>query len=591
MILLVKNKRVSYKFCLYFFMKFKFLGLLFFFGLVACTSIPNKVGMDASKSTEHVQTKQSNLPKQELTVAVLLDFLLGETALQRGNALVATDSYLRLTKTTRDPRIAQRATEIALHSQQLSLALTAATIWVESDPESLIAHQTKAALLANTGNLIEALPHLEKLLTAQKNNVSEFFMQLNNLLANNSNKIEIFELVRRLSKPYSLVPEAHFAISQAAWFANKFDIALEEMKFALILRPSWEIAAVYQGQILQKTSVISAIEFYKNYLKTYPKANNTRIAYAKVLMTEKDYTAARNQFQRLLEEGSIDANIFLAVGLLSMELRDYVVAETSFKRILELDYRDLNSIHLYLAEIYEKTQRIDAAMKSYQAVVEGDKYFPAQIKYAFLLAKRGELDEALKYLRDIPAKDDPQRVQLITAEAELLRGTGAHQKVFHLLSNGLERMPDYPDLLYDRAMAAEKIGKLDILERDLRRLIQLNPNHAHAYNALGYSFAEHSSRLPEALELIERAVKLSPEDPYIMDSLGWVYYRLGDLDAGISYLKQAFVIKSDPEIASHLGEVLWMKGTKKEAENIWRSTLKNYPDNEMLLNVIKKFFP
>lgn len=156
-------------------------------------------------------------------------------------------------------------------------------------------------------------------------------MQLNNLLANNSNKIEIFELVRRLSKPYSLVPEAHFAISQAAWFANKFDIALEEMKFALILRPSWEIAAVYQGQILQKTSVISAIEFYKNYLKTYPKANNTRIAYAKVLMTEKDYTGARNQFQRLLEERSIDANIFLAVGLLSMELRDYVVAETSFK--------------------------------------------------------------------------------------------------------------------------------------------------------------------------------------------------------------------------------------------------------------------
>jgi tetratricopeptide (TPR) repeat protein len=201
------------------------------------------------------------------------------------------------------------------------------------------------------------------------------------------------------------------------------------------------------------------------------------------------------------------------------------------------------------------------------------------------------LSEARKHLQQIPVKNDQQRAHLIATEAELLREAGAHQKVFYLLSNGLETLPDYPELLYDRAMAAEKIGKSDILEKDLRKLIQLKPDHAHAHNALGYSFAEHNNRLPEALELIEKAIKLSPEDPYIIDSLGWVYYRMGNLNKGATYLKQAFVIKPDPEIAAHLGEVLWMQGTKEEAKEIWRSTIKSHPENKVLLNTMKKFMP
>ena len=171
----------------------------------------------------------------------------------------------------------------------------------------------------------------------------------------------------------------------------------------------------------------------------------------------------------------------------------------------------------------------------------------------------------------------------------MLRESGAYQKAFQLLSKGLEKLPDYPDLLYDRALAAEKIGKHDIMEQDLRKLIQLRPDHAHAYNALGYSLAEHTDRLPEALELIEKAIALSPNDPYIMDSLGWVHYRMGNINQGLSYLQQAFGLNPDPEIAAHLGEVLWVQGTKDEAEKIWRTALKNHPGNEALLSTMKKF--
>ena len=239
----------------------------------------------------------------------------------------------------------------------------------------------------------------------------------------------------------------------------------------------------------------------------------------------------------------------------------------------------------------EKTQRINTAMEWYRSVARGNQFLPAQVRYSLLLSKKGKMSEARKHLQQLPVKNDQQRAYLIVTEAELLREAGAHQKVFYVLSSGLKKLPDYPELLYDRAMAAEKIGKLDILEKDLRKLIQLKPDHAHAHNALGYSFAEHSNRLPEALELIEKAVKLSPEDPYIIDSLGWVHYRMGNLSKGVIYLKQAFVIKPDPEIAAHLGEVLWMQGTKEEAKKIWRSTIKSHPENEVLLNTIKIFMP
>jgi len=571
-------------------MNFKLFGSLLPFCLVACAQIPGKAVVEVDKLEEQSEVGQLELPKQDLTTPMLFDFLLGETALQRGDSEIATESYLRLAKTTRDPRVAQRATEVALLSHKPVMAMAAATIWVELDPNSVVAHQTIAALLVSAGKLDEARPHLDKLL-AVEGDVSKFFMQLNNLLVRNVDKAETLELVQQFAEPYPELPEAHFAVSQAAWLANQFDIAQQRMKIVLTLRPDWEMAAIHNGRILRRISSASAIEFYESYLETYPKANKTRITFARMLVAEKNYIKARSQFQQLLTENPENANVVLAVGLLSMELQDFDAAEENFKKTLELGYRDLNTIRFYLARIYEKTQRIDMAMEWYRSVTRGNQFLSAQIRYAFLLSKQGKLSEARKHLQQLPVKNDQQRAHLIVTEAELLREAGAHQEVFYLLSNGLEKLPDYPELLYDRAMAAEKIGKLDVLERDLRKLIQLKPDHAHAHNALGYSFAEHSNRLPEALELIEKAIKLSPEDPYIIDSLGWVYYRMGNLNKGVSYLKQAFVIKRDPEIAAHLGEVLWMQGTKEEAKEVWRSTIKSHPGNEVLLNTMKKFMP
>jgi tetratricopeptide (TPR) repeat protein len=570
-------------------MSLKIPGALPLLFLAACSQMPAKTNIKADKPVAKIGAGQPKLPSQDLTPPMLFDFLLAETALQRGDTEIAVRTYLKLAKSTHDPRVAQRATEIALQARQPAAALESAKTWAELDPNSVGARQTLAALLVNFDRLDEARPHLEKLLASAGDNIDEAFMQLNSLLVRNANKNATFELVKQLAQPYPELPEAHFAVSQAAWFAEHFDVALAEMKRALALRPEWEMAAIYQGRILARMSNVSALEFFEDYLRTYPKANDTRITYARLLLAEKDYGKAREQFQQLLEENPGNADVAVAVGLLSMELREYDSAESYFKKALDLGYRDPGMVRFYLGGINEKTQQIDKAMEWYRSVTSGTQYIPAQIKYALLLSKTGKMNEGLQHLHQLPVTNDQQRAQLSVAEAQLLREAGAYKKAFQLLSDALKKLPDYPDLLYDRALAAEKIGKSEIMEQDLRKLIQLRPDHAHAYNALGYGLAEHSDRLPEALELIEKAIELSPNDPYIMDSLGWVHYRMGNLNQGLSYLRQAFGLNPDPEIAAHLGEVLWVQGTREEAKDVWQSTLKNHPDNEVLLGTMKKF--
>ena len=568
-------------------MKFKILCVLLFLGLSACAQIPSKE--ETEKSTEQEEPSQLNLPKQALTAPILFDFLLGEVSLQRGKLDIAISRYLKLAKSTRDPRLAKRATEIALHAGHPTAAEQAVSLWVELDPDSVEARQTIAALLVNLGKLDMARPHLEKLLASEKDGIGNAFMQLNQLLSRNPNKEETLLLIQQLAKPYAALPEVHFATSQAAWFAQQHELALEEMKKALALRPDWELAAVHNGRMLQRVSNIEAAGFYRDYLDSYAGANDVRIAYARILMAENKVDPAREQLQQLLARNSDNAEVFIAVGLLSGELRDFDITESTFKKALSLGYKDPNTIHFHLAALYEETDRPDMAMESYQQVKSGGRYLPAQIRYADLLAQKGYLNDARQHIQKLPAANDQQAAHLILAEAQILRRSGAHQEVFDLLNEGLQKLPDYPELLYDRALAADKIGKFEILEGDLRKLIKLRPDNAHAYNALGYSLAERGNQLPEALKLIKRAVELSPEDPYIMDSLGWVYYRMGNFADGLNYLNLAYATRPDPEIAAHLGEVLWVKGAKEDARNIWQSALEKSPDNETLRDTMQRF--
>ncbi|HMU64938.1 MAG: tetratricopeptide repeat protein [Nitrosomonas sp.] len=568
-------------------MKSKAFLFLLLIGLAGCNQLPKVGSADSARLAKDSQS-QIDSPKQELTSELLFDYLLAETALQRENIDVAIQSYSRLAKNTRDPRIAERATDIALRARRPDAAQEAVARWVNLEPNSMNARQAAAALFVSMGKLDKAKPHLEKLLSSEKSSVDKAFMHLNKLLSRHPQKAETYKLVQSLAAGYPNLPESHFAVSQAAWSNNQLDIALKEMKRALELRPDWEIAAIHQGRILQQIANAEAMTFYENYLGKYPKANDMRIAYVRMLMTEKNFPLAREHFQKMMAENPANPDIAVAVGLLSLELNDFEGAEENFKKALELGYEDNNNIYFNLARIYEVTQRTDDALETYQRISGGERFFPAQIRYAALIAKKEGINRARQHLHQIPTETDQQRIQLMLAEAQLLREVGKHQDAFNLLDKNLARNPDQPELLYDRALAADKIDRFDIVEKDLRRLIELKPDNAHAYNALGYSLAERGIRLAEALSLIQKAVELSPDDPYIMDSLGWVYFRMGKIQEGLNYLNLAFSSRPDPEIAAHLGEVLWVQGERENAEKIWRSALETDPDNETLLDTMKR---
>jgi tetratricopeptide (TPR) repeat protein len=570
--------------------------------LAACAQQPTQsLAPDEQKAAEspapkprvvvRPSTKASPvLPQQAMSQAVLFKLLLAEIALQRGQNNVAVQSFLELTRETKDPRIAQRATEVALSTRFFGAALETAGIWLAADQESQQARQILAALLVNQSRLADAQPHLEKWLAADKENAAGGFMQLNSLLARHPDKAAVLQLTQTLAAPYPALPEAHFSVAQAAWAAGQASLALGEIRAALKLRADWEQAALLQGQMLQRTSNADALAYYQGYLKAYPRAMDVRLSYARLLVSDKKYVDARAEFQVLLKEFPNNADVTMAVALLSLQLSDYDVAEAQLQHALETDYKDPDAVRFYLGQVNEERKRPDEALRWYASVNTGDQYVPARARYAGILAKQGKLGDARKYLQDA-GRNAAERVQFTQAEAQLLRDANDYRTAYDVLAQAVAKNPNSPDLLYDQAMAAEKVDRIDVLESNLRKVIQLKPDYAHAYNALGYTLADRNTRLSEAYTLVEQALKLAPEDPFIMDSMGWVLYRMNQNEAALTFLKRAFEIRSDAEIAAHLGEVLWAAGRQDEARKVWATAQKDNPANELLSATVKKFAP
>jgi Flp pilus assembly protein TadD len=531
---------------------------------------------------------RSTYPDQELTENLLYEYLLAEIAVQRGNVALSAQAYVDLAKRTRDPRIARRATEVALFARMNNAAIEAATIWHEADPGSTRALEALAGMLVSVGRYDEALPRLKELLASSTGDPASRFTLLPRMLANAQDKKAALRLTQNLAADYPKVPEANFAVARMAANAGEDRIALDEIRKARQLRPDSESAVVLEAQILQKNSPDQAAVVLAAYLQNYPQAREARLAYARTLVAQKRFTEARSEFQKLMTGMPDSTEMAFAVALLSLQLKDYDAAEKYLKGLLNTPYRDKDGVRLYLGQVAEERKNLPEALKWYGEVGEGEQYVQAQIRYAQVLAKQGKLAEARAGLQQAAAKNSQQRIQLILAEAQLLRDANQPKAAFDLIGQALDRAPNNPDLLYDYAMLAEKIERVDILESSLRKLIEIRPENAHAYNALGYSLADRNQRLPEAQQLIEKALKLAPDDSFIIDSMGWVLYRRGNLKDSLAYLRRAYAGRPDPEIAAHLGEVLWALGERSEAERVWGDATKESPDNETLVNTIKR---
>jgi len=531
------------------------------------------------------------LPLQDLSEPILYEFLLGEIAAQRGSAGLAAQTYVDLARRTRDPRVARRAVEISNYARMPKFALEAARIWHETEPDSMQPLQALALLLVGQKQVEEAEPYLAKLLAADGQAASSGFMQLGRLLAANPDHAANLRVVQRLAERHPKLPQARFAVAQAAAAAKEEALALAELQRAADLEPDWEPPVLFEAQLLQKSAPAAAATRLARFLEQHPGSRDVRLNYARVLVADKRLAEARAEFEKILARHQNDGEAVYAVGLLAFQVKEYAIAETNMKRLLDLGPRDPNGVRYVLGQIAEERKDWAGAIDWYQAIQRGEHALPARMRTAQAMSRQGRLDEARAYLQAVSAAGEQQRVQLIIAESQLLREANQHQEALDLLGKALAKAPEQPDLLYDHALTAEKLDRFDLLEANLTRLIQLKPDHAHAYNALGYSLAERNQRLPEARKLIEKALELAPEDFFIIDSLGWVLYRMGDLKGAAAHLRRAWEGRPDGEIGAHLGEVLWMLGERDEARRVWREALKAAPENETLQKTIRRLDP
>jgi Flp pilus assembly protein TadD len=553
-----------------------------------------------------VAGKLSPAPKEgELTADLFYKFLLAEVAVQRGELPVAARAYFEAARESRDPRLARRATEIALAARQRGMAVESASLWASLDPEASRPKQILASLagtaagkeLPEPGVDDEIRGRLEKLLSdaaVSGQGVGEVFLQINRFLAQQPEKKQVYELVRSLAKPYPANPEAHFAVAYAAFAAEipasqGVDPAMSEVDLALELKPAWERAALLKTDILMRGSSDAAIAFLQRFVATNPDARAAAGALAQIYVEHKRYAEARAVFQTLWDSDRTSREFEFGVAAISMQMKDWTTAEALFSDLKKAGYGENGVVELYLAQVADESGRYQEAIDRYLAVPDGERAWVAKLRVAAMMAKLKRVPEARRYLADLPAVTIDERVQVRQAEASLLRDANDNAAAYDVLKQALVEHPDTPDLLYDSAMVAEKLDRIDEAEASLRRVVELKPDDAQALNALGYTLVDRTPRASEGFALIEKAYKLAPDDPFILDSMGWALYRLGKLEDAETYLRRAMTQRPDAEIAAHLGEVLWKKGDPVRANEVWQSQLQASPQNEVLLETVRRY--
>ena len=565
--------------------------------LSACAHAPSARNEASANSkeiaaaAEKQESSTPDLPNVALDERMLYEFLLGDIAMQRGRPELAAQAYWDLAKATRDPRVARRAAQLAFESHQLDKSVEAFGLWQELEPSAPLAKQMLVSLLLSGGKLQEARPHVERMLAAEPGNAGHVFIFLHSLLMRVQDKPAALTWLIDVARPYPKVAEAHWAQSQIAAAANNKELALSEIHLAVQLRPDWDMAVVFEAQQLLPNEPAKALELLRHYLDGHEANKDVRLFYARTLLEQKQYPESRAQFQRLLAVNQDNVELAFAVALLSLQMNELDRAEKELQETLTKGKKDADTVHYYLAQLNEAKKDDAAALAQYRLVQSGEYVYASRLREAYLLNKAGKLDEARAVLKSAPATSNQQRVTLVLIEGQMLRDAKKYEASYQILAEALGKLPNHPQLLFEVAMAADKLGKSELFEQTLRKLLQVAPDHAQAYNALGYSFLERNVHVEEGMRLVEKAYQLTPDDAAITDSVGWGYYRMGKLDKSAEFLRRAFAANPDPEIAMHLGEVLWVQGSKDEAKKIWQDTLKAHPDSESLRALIKKFMP
>ena len=563
---------------------------------VSACSNQQPISMDEPPQSSRDKRPQvvQNLPELELSGKLMFDILVAEFAEQSGDLSLANNKYLRSAFTTRDPRLAKKATQAAIFAKQYGNALAGSQLWVELEPDSLDARQSTAALLLLQSRLDEAKPHLIWLLD-QDNYSAKRLVAVANLLVRSTNDtglIALFEeITQTTDKSDERATDVLYATAVLAQKKGKIEIALNRLEQLLNLNPQHVDGVLLRSKLwYTHNRKADAIESLASYLQDNPENLSVRLNYARMLVDTRALTEGLVQFGELVKLAPQNGDIIYGYGILAIQNNLLDIAEQQFLNLIQLKLREAEA-RQSMGLIFELRNQTDEALSWYSSVPKGEHFFPSQLRAAQLISKRDGIQSAQKFLHQIPAANRAEELQKLVTEAELFEGNQQYDEAFKLFTIALKEAPDNADLLYAHAMAAEKINRIDILEQSLSKVLKADPDNIQALNALGYTLIDRTSRTTEAFAYIKRAYALDPKDPAILDSMGWALYRMGRHQEALEYLRQAHKQLQDGEIYAHLGEVLWVSGDTDGARTVWDDALKFAPNHPVLKSTLERFLP
>ncbi|MBT5462349.1 tetratricopeptide repeat protein [Pseudomonadales bacterium] len=518
----------------------------------------------------------------------LLALLTAEVAGYRGDYQYALDQYLIEAEKTLDPGVAARVTRLAAYMKADDKLYQAASLWAQADPESLEAHQFLADQLVKRALYVDALETMQTIDRLGGEAQFDYFAYRVGRMTQEDRQA----LLLGLNDMLTVNPnEPQILFSKAALLEALGDgpAALETADTLLGLKPAELNFIILKANLLSDLNQKQAAQaFLSEQLAINPDQPRLRLLLARLLFEAQAFSDARVQYQILHEIRPEDGEILFALAMLSIEQADFAQARLHLGRLVRTDQR-VNQAQYYLGLVAEKTGDVALALREFAKVDGGYEYLSAQGRIVELISVNQSLEDARSYLAKKKLAHNGLRSQFDLIEGQLLSRVDAEDALFEHLDEAIEAQAGDIPLLYFRAMSGQKYDRLDILERDLKQVLTLDPGNADAMNALGYTLADQTDRYDEAYVLIEKALRLKPEEPAFIDSMGWVLYRLNRYEEAIDYLEQAFERFPNDEVAAHLGEVLWQSGKTRRAKRVWKEALSETPDSTFLQSVVKRF--
>ena len=552
--------------------------------LSGCQALAPTSPDDSSAAEDVTSVPEKPTVYSSFSEETLYSLLSAELAGQRNRLDIALDNYVTQAINTQDPGISERAFRIAEYLGADQAALDTSLIWAKNAPDDLEAQRAAAIQLARNGRYDESMVYMEKVLQA-KGDTHFDFLALSAVETDAETRAGLQKSFDSLLVKH---PDNGQLIFGKALLMQQDGDAEGALKLLENNPPqNGEVAPVLlRARLLQSLNRGNeALPLLQKSIRQYPDDKRLGLTYARTLVEQNRMGEAKVQFASLVEQYPEDDELRFSLALVCLEGKAWDEAEGYLEELIERDSH-VDSAHLNLGRIAEERNDPETALTQYALVGPGNDYLPAQLRQADILISHGRGAEASKKLAAARDAQPDFAIQLYLIEAETLSANNQTDRAWNVLQQALKQYPDDMNLLYSRALLAEKRNNLEQMERDLRAIIKREPDNAMALNALGYTLSDRTTRYAEAKALIQQAYDLNPDDPAVLDSLGWVNFRLGNLDEAERLLRQALERFPDQEVAAHLGEVLWANGKQREAKKIWGTFLKENPDSPTLRKTI-----